>query len=202
VSNGTRVRRRACQKSHAAETKAFVEKAQHGSAPAVGKQGNAEWIKSTYITTPRRQRSDGEQRKSSPTPRTPSKKRRAFSASSSTRTPSADSYICGYRPPSLPRRSAKREEVAKNSRQASKASTVRGKWCGADGKATRCATGKSSPRPWPRATSGRVLEAWTGWHTISRESARSYQRFVELATKEPSRLGFAKSGGPVRRARH
>ncbi len=38
------------------------------------------------------------------------------------------------------------------------------------------------------------LEAWTGWHTISRPMRKDYQRFVELANEGAKELGFADLG--------
>jgi peptidyl-dipeptidase A len=38
------------------------------------------------------------------------------------------------------------------------------------------------------------LEAWIGWHTISRPMRKDYQRFVELANEGAKELGFADLG--------
>jgi peptidyl-dipeptidase A len=39
-----------------------------------------------------------------------------------------------------------------------------------------------------------LLEAWNGWHTISRDMRPKYQRFVELANAGAQELGFADLG--------
>jgi peptidyl-dipeptidase A len=39
-----------------------------------------------------------------------------------------------------------------------------------------------------------LTEAWTGWHTISRDMRPKYQRFVELANEGSRELGFADLG--------
>ena len=39
-----------------------------------------------------------------------------------------------------------------------------------------------------------LLDAWQGWHAISRPIRRDYQRFVELANEGARRLGFADTG--------
>ncbi|MBA3466319.1 MAG: M2 family metallopeptidase [Gemmatimonadaceae bacterium] len=39
-----------------------------------------------------------------------------------------------------------------------------------------------------------LLEAWTGWHTISRQMRPRYARFVELSNKGSRELGFANTG--------
>ena len=39
-----------------------------------------------------------------------------------------------------------------------------------------------------------IREAWTGWHTISPPMRKPFQRYVELANKGASELGFANTG--------
>src|SRR5207302_2300152 len=45
-----------------------------------------------------------------------------------------------------------------------------------------------------------LLEAWTGWHSISREMRPLYARFVSLANEGAREIGFADSGAMWRAA--
>jgi len=68
------------------------------------------------------------------------------------------------------------------------------KWCGPDGKQPcrdledlTVLMGKSrNPKE--------LLDAWVGWHTISREMRPLYTRFVELANEGSREIGFANMG--------
>ena len=75
----------------------------------------------------------------------------------------------------------------------------KGKWCGADGKSCRDLQQLSnvikSSRKWDE-----LLDAWTGWHTISREMRPMYARFVELANEGAREIKFDNGGDMWRSA--
>jgi peptidyl-dipeptidase A len=70
----------------------------------------------------------------------------------------------------------------------------KGKWCGADGKAPCRDLGQleevlAESRDW-----NRLLDAWTGWHTVSREMRPLYARLVELSNEGARGLGWKDTG--------
>jgi peptidyl-dipeptidase A len=70
----------------------------------------------------------------------------------------------------------------------------KGKWCGADGKAACRDLGQledllASSRNWDE-----LLDAWAGWHTISREMRPLYARLVELANQGARGVGWKDTG--------
>ena len=70
----------------------------------------------------------------------------------------------------------------------------KGKWCGADGKAPCRDLGQleevlAKSRSWDEQ-----LDAWSGWHTISREMRPLYARLVELANDGARGLGWKDTG--------
>ena len=70
----------------------------------------------------------------------------------------------------------------------------KGKWCGADGKARCRDLGEledllASSRNWDE-----LLDAWAGWHTISREMRPLYARLVELANEGARGVGWKDTG--------
>jgi len=70
----------------------------------------------------------------------------------------------------------------------------KGKWCGADGKAKCRDLGEledlmASSRSWDE-----LLDAWAGWHTISREMRPLYARLVELANEGARGVGWKDTG--------
>ncbi len=70
----------------------------------------------------------------------------------------------------------------------------KGKWCGADGKLKCRDLGEledvlATSRSWDE-----LLDAWAGWHTVSREMRPHYARLVELANEGARGLGWKDSG--------
>ena len=70
----------------------------------------------------------------------------------------------------------------------------KGKWCGADGKRPCRDLGQleevlAKSRAWDAQ-----LDAWSGWHTISREMRPLYARLVELANDGARGLGWKDTG--------
>ncbi len=76
----------------------------------------------------------------------------------------------------------------------------KGKWCGADGKGKCRDLGELTEVMAKSRTYDELLDAWAGWHTISREMRPLYQRFVELANKGARSVGFGDSGAMWRSA--
>jgi peptidyl-dipeptidase A len=69
-----------------------------------------------------------------------------------------------------------------------------GRWCGADGKATCRELGEledvmAASRSWDQ-----LLDAWSGWHTISRPMRPLYARLVELANEGARGVGWKDTG--------
>jgi peptidyl-dipeptidase A len=176
------------------EAKAFVDKLNTDLRRLWVKQGTAEWIKSTYIT-------DDTERNAA----TVNEEVLAYTAHAikdATRflglklDPDTQRMLYLLRvssPLAAPDDPAKREEVAKI---AAKLEGLygKGKWCGADGKA-KCRDLQELSETMAKSHKwDELLEAWTGWHTISREMRPLYQRFVELANEGAKQIGFANSG--------
>jgi peptidyl-dipeptidase A len=70
----------------------------------------------------------------------------------------------------------------------------KGKWCGEDGKGPcrdleALSETMARERRWDR-----LLEAWAGWRTISREMRPLYQRLVELSNEGAREVGFEDLG--------
>ena len=70
----------------------------------------------------------------------------------------------------------------------------KGKWCGADGKARCRDLGEleevlARSRDWDK-----LLDAWAGWHTVSREMRPLYARLVELSNEGARGLGWRDTG--------
>ncbi len=73
----------------------------------------------------------------------------------------------------------------------------KGKYCPEDrnGKAQPCLDIEGVTRILANSTDpAAMLDAWRGWHTISRPMRPDYQRFVELANKGARELGFKDTG--------
>ena len=176
------------------EAKAFVDKLNTDLRRLFVKQGTAEWIKSTHIT-------DDTERNAA----TVNEEVLGYTAHAikeATRfvglklDPDTQRMLYLLRvssPLAAPDDPQKREEVAM---LAAKLEGLygKGKWCGADGKA-KCrdllelSETMAKSHKWDE-----LLEAWTGWHTISREMRPLYQRFVELANEGAKEIGFANTG--------
>ena len=70
----------------------------------------------------------------------------------------------------------------------------KGKWCGPDGKA-RCRDLQELQDVLAKShDQAELLDAWVGWHTISREMKPLYARYVELQNKAAQGIGFADEG--------
>jgi peptidyl-dipeptidase A len=73
----------------------------------------------------------------------------------------------------------------------------KGKYCPEDqgGKSKPCLDIEGVTRILANSTNpAELLDAWRGWHTISRPMRPDYQRFVELANKGARELGFNDTG--------
>nr|WP_240475500.1 M2 family metallopeptidase [Vulgatibacter incomptus] len=70
----------------------------------------------------------------------------------------------------------------------------KGKWCGADGKAKCRDLGDLSETLAQSRKYEELLDAWMGWHTISREMRPLYEQEVRLANQGAREIGFADLG--------
>jgi len=70
----------------------------------------------------------------------------------------------------------------------------KGKWCGADGKAPCRDLGQLSETLATSRKYEELLDAWVGWHSISREMRPLYEREVELANAGAREIGFQDLG--------
>lgn len=70
----------------------------------------------------------------------------------------------------------------------------KGKWCGEDGKKECRDLGELSETLATSRDYDELLDAWYGWHTISREMRPLYQRQVQLANAGAREIGFADLG--------
>ncbi|HVE83744.1 MAG TPA: M2 family metallopeptidase [Myxococcales bacterium] len=72
----------------------------------------------------------------------------------------------------------------------------KGKWCGKSGDRSRCKDLEelSNLMADPKTSYDELLDAWAGWHTISREMRPLYAREVELANEGAREIGYANVG--------
>ncbi|WP_373047290.1 M2 family metallopeptidase [Vulgatibacter sp.] len=70
----------------------------------------------------------------------------------------------------------------------------KGKWCGEDGKQKCRDLGELSETLAQSRDYDQLLDAWTGWRSISREMRPLYQRQVELANEGAREVGFSDLG--------
>jgi peptidyl-dipeptidase A len=70
----------------------------------------------------------------------------------------------------------------------------KGKWCGADGKQPCRDLEDLTVLMGKSRDPAQLLDAWAGWHTISREMRPLYTRYVELANEGAREIGFANMG--------
>ncbi len=73
----------------------------------------------------------------------------------------------------------------------------KGKYCPEDpgGKSKPCMDIEAITRIFAESTDpNELLDAWRGWHTISRPMRKDFQRFVELSNKGARELGFKDTG--------
>jgi peptidyl-dipeptidase A len=70
----------------------------------------------------------------------------------------------------------------------------KGKWCGADGKQACRDLEQLTVLMGKSRDPKELLDAWAGWHTISREMRPLYTRFVQLANEGAREIGFANMG--------
>jgi len=72
----------------------------------------------------------------------------------------------------------------------------KGKWCGKPGSGGKCRDLEelSNLMADPKATYDQLLDAWEGWHTISREMRPLYEREVQLANAGAREIGYANVG--------
>ncbi|HYV46694.1 MAG TPA: M2 family metallopeptidase [Myxococcaceae bacterium] len=72
----------------------------------------------------------------------------------------------------------------------------KGKWCGKPGSGAKCRDLEelSNLMADPQTPYDQLLDAWVGWHTISREMRPLYQREVELANEGAREIGYADVG--------
>jgi peptidyl-dipeptidase A len=70
----------------------------------------------------------------------------------------------------------------------------KGKWCGPDGKAPCQDLNTLSDTMSKHKSYDAQLEAWRGWHTISREMKPLYTEFVSLMNEGAKEIGFANTG--------
>ena len=90
-----------------------------------------------------------------------------------------------------------REETAELTRivAAMEGTYGKGKYCPAGRPESECKDLQELSRMLAESRKPEELqEAWVGWHAISREMKRDYQRFVELSNKGASELGFPDTG--------
>ena len=70
----------------------------------------------------------------------------------------------------------------------------KGKWCGPDGKAQCRDLEELSELMRKSRDPGALLDAWTGWHPVSKPMRPLYARFVELLNEGSRDIGFADEG--------
>jgi peptidyl-dipeptidase A len=182
------------KKATAADAKAFVAQLNQDLHRLLVRTGTAEWIKATYITddTERNASWANEDQMAFMSkaikdatrfdgiPLDPDTKRMLYLLKVSSVLPA----------PSDP---AKRAELASIADRL-EGIYGKGKWCGKDGKAA-CRDLDALEDVFSKSRSyDELLDAWTGWHTISVEMRPMYQRLVTLANEGAREIGFANTG--------
>ena len=187
-------------KPTAAEAKAFVGKVNEDYKKLISKSQTADWIRSTYITDDTERAAAGVNEELMGYVANAVKQAARFASL----TLDADTARMIY----LLRVSAAlpgpadgklREELATLSAKL-EGIYGKGKWCGKDGKAEcrdlqQLGNVLGSSHNWDE-----LLDAWAGWHTISREMRPMYTRLVQIANIGATEIGFANLGDAWRSA--
>lgn len=187
-------KREAESKPTVAEAKAFVKRVDDELRALWVRASTAEWIKSTYITDDTERnaalanealmeylsRTIREARRFEDVEVDPETRRQLDLLRLATALPA----------PSDPEQRAELAQIA------AKLEGIygKGKWCGEDGKKECRDLGELSETLATSRDYDELLDAWYGWHTISREMRPLYQRQVQLANAGAREIGFADLG--------
>ncbi|HEY8211956.1 MAG TPA: M2 family metallopeptidase, partial [Myxococcaceae bacterium] len=78
----------------------------------------------------------------------------------------------------------------------------KGKWCGKPGSGAKCRDLEelSNVMADPKSSYDQLLDAWAGWHTVSREMRPYFEREVALANEGAREIGYANVGEEWRSA--
>ncbi len=182
----------------AAEAKAFVTQVNEDLKKLWVKQATADWINKTYITD------DTERMSAAMNDDVLAYMSRAIKEAARWKDVKADAdttrmlYLLRVSSPlAAPSDPKKRQEAAELGPKL-EGMYGKGKWCGPQGDNG----GKGKCRDLQELSNvmkdshdwNTLLDAWTGWHTISREMKPLYARYVELANEGAREIGFKDSG--------
>ncbi len=182
----------------AAEVKAFLAGANDDLRRLGVRQQTAEWIKVTYITddTERNAAAMNEDLMAYLSKAIPEAVRLAPAASDADAKRMLHLLEIQTTLPA-PRDPAKRRELADIAARL-EGMYGKGKWCGTPApgkKAPKCRDLLDLEDTLARSRDySTLLEAWTGWHTISRDMRPLYVRFVELGNEGAKEIGFEDVG--------
>jgi len=178
------------QKGTPEEAKAFVTKANDDLKRLWVRSQTAEWIKNTYITDDTERNAAGLNEEVLAYQTQAIKDAVRFTGLKLDPTTERMLYLLRVSAtmPS-PADPAKRQELTQ---LAAKLEGLygKGKWCGADGKATCRDLGELEDVLRKSHNYDELLDAWTGWHTISRPMRPMYERVAAIANEGAKEIGF------------
>jgi peptidyl-dipeptidase A len=179
----------------AEEVSKFVRKLNDELKPAMVRAQTADWIKSTYITDDTEQNAAALNSELMAYMATARKQSLRFAGQKLAPEASRMFYLLrtASLPPPAPDDPAKRMELASI---VAKLEGIygKGKWCGSDGKGPCRDLEVLTDLMAKSRNYAELLEAWTGWRTISRPMRPLYARFVELSNEGAQAIGFANTG--------
>ncbi len=184
----------AAPKATPAEAKAFAARTNEDLLRLLVRQSTAEWIKSTYITDDTERNASWanedlmaylskairESRRFDGLDLDPDTKRTLYLLKVSSALPA-------------PADPAKRAELASIADRL-EGIYGKGKWCGKDGKGACKDLNTLEDLMGDSRNYDELLDAWAGWHTISKPMRPMYERMVSLVNEGAREIGFANAG--------
>lgn len=177
-----------------AEAHEFLRKANQELKRLWTKSSTADWIKSTYITDDTERNSASANEEVMAYLARTIKEAMRFAGVKLDQASARMLYLLRISSPlPAPSDAMKREELAG---LAAKLEGIygKGKWCGQDGKG-KCRDLQDLSDVMDKSRNyDELLDAWAGWHTISRVMRPMYARLVELGNEGSREIGFANMG--------
>ncbi len=188
------------KKPTAAEAKAFVTKVNEDLKDLAVRYSTAEWIRNTYITDDTERNSAYFNEQLLGFTAQAIKDAARFNGVKSDFDTERMLYLLRVSSPlSAPSDPKKRLELATIAAELD-GIYGKGKWCGKDGKAKCKNLLELSETMAKSRDAAALLDAWVGWHSISREMRPLYARFAELGNEGAREIGFADLGEQWRSA--
>jgi peptidyl-dipeptidase A len=183
------------KKPTAADAKAFVAKVNEDLMRLTVRSATAEWVKSTYITddTERNAASLNEDLIAYATNAV--KEAARFDGLKLDPDTARSLYLIKLQAGMPAPSDAKKRSELTGLMAKLEGSYGKGKWCGEPADPARCRDLLALEEVLVKSHDPKeLLDAWAGWHTISRPMRPQYSRLVELANEGAKEIGFANVG--------